>query len=124
MTDLTKLSFDSRLNYLKRSEFVGSTNLTLPGAGLYVSHSVTHALGYVPFFIVGAELQDGDIVWSNDYVHELTQSSSAALDPPVTFNYWCTSSTLTIELKNGEGSGEQSGDRTVYWAIYLDYGGV
>lgn len=121
--DLTKLSFYSAVNYLKRdSSLVGSTALTLPASGLSVSHTVTHNLGYVPFFIAGAELQDTSIIWSNNYVHEYTESISASPNFPVTFGYWCSATELTIEITNGGGTGVQTGSRDVWWIIYLDYG--
>jgi len=123
MPDLSKLSFFSAENYMKKDVAnSGSTTLTLGAAGAVTSHTVNHNLGYVPFFIVGAQLQTTRILWSNDYVHAYTQSVSASPDYPVALEFWCTTTQLTIRLRNGAGTGEQSGSREVYWNIYKDYG--
>lgn len=124
MVDLSKIAFDSRLNYMKRSEFTGSIGLTLGSAGATTTHTVTHNLGYVPFFVVGANLNDTSTIWSNNRVHELTQTSLTGNDVPVQLQYWITTTTLTIGIVNGDGSLAQVGTRTVFWAIYLDYGNV
>jgi hypothetical protein len=119
--DLTKIAFDSRLNYLKKdSSISGTTSITLGGSGATTTHTVTHNLGYIPFFTVGAELVGTGTIWSNNYVHTFTQSSTFG-DTPVQLDYWCTSTTLTIEIRNGTGSGQQSGSRQIYWNIYIDY---
>lgn len=120
-TDETKLNFDSRLNYMKRSEFTGSTSVTLGAAGATTTHTVTHSLGYIPFFIVGANLNDTSTIWSNNRVHEYTQSSNSGGARPVQLFAWINDTDLTIEVINGTGGLEQSGGRTVYWSIYLDY---
>jgi hypothetical protein len=120
--DITKIAFDSRLNYLKKgSDTSGTTSITLGGSGATTTHTVTHNLGYIPFFIVGAELPSTGTIWSNNYVHEFTQSSGTPPNTPVQLDFWCTSTTLTIEIRNGTGTGQQSGSRQIYWNIYLDY---
>lgn len=120
--DLTKLAFYSEENYLKRSDFVGSQDLTLGGAGAVTTHTVTHNLGYIPFFIVGANINSDTAIWSNNRVWEYTLSSNSATgNDPVQLQYWCTTTTLTIRIVNGLGTGTQAGTRTVCWAIYLDY---
>lgn len=122
MVDITKLGFDSAFNYMKRSTFTGSADLTLAAATDPVTQTVTHNLGYVPFFIVGCEMVDTSTVWSGNYVYEFTLSSAAPTNIPVQLDYWCTDTTLTINLINGQGTGDQQGEiRTVYWIIYLDY---
>lgn len=120
MVDLTKLAFYSLMNYMKRSEFVGSASLTLGGAGAVSTHTVNHNLGYVPFFIVGANLNNTTTIWSGTRVHYATQSSAFA-DQDIELEYWCTTTDLTIRIRNGDGSFAQAGSRTVYWVIYLDY---
>ena len=122
MSDLTKIAFDSRLNYLKRSEFVGSETVTLGAAGTTSTVTVTHNLGYVPFVTVGAHLKDTSTIWSNDYVWEETQSSLSGGDLEISYDYWVTTTTLTVQVRNGDGAFSQSGNRTVYWSIYKDYG--
>lgn len=120
-TRSSTIAFDSRLNYMKRSEFCGSEPLILPSSGLTVTKTVSHNLGYIPFLQVGANLDDDSIIWSNNQVYEYTQTSLTGVDPPVQLSYWFTDTDLTINLINGTGGLAQSGSRTVYWVIYLDY---
>lgn len=120
-----KIGFDSRLNYMKRGlesdGLVGSIPLTLPADDETVSYSVNHNLGYIPFFIVGANTQNTSTIWSNNPVWPYTSSVSVGSDRPVQMWHRCNTNRLEINLVNGNGSGEESGDRTVWWAIYLDY---
>lgn len=119
---MSELNFDSRLNYLKRSGFVGSADLILPaGDGDIVSHTVTHNLGYVPFFVAGANINNTSTVWSNNRVWEGTESTQGLADYPVQFGYWCSTTQMRLYLRQGGGTLAQSGTRTVYWVIYLDY---
>jgi hypothetical protein len=120
--DLTKIAFDSRLNYLKKDTAIsGSTTIALSGGGGGATFdTINHNLGYIPFVIVGGELQDTTTLWSNDYVHVYTQAG-ATPNYPVTFTYWWDTTTLTIILINGAGTGQQSGNRTFYYNIYRDY---
>lgn len=123
MTDLSKLAFDSRLNYLKRSEFVGEESVTLGGAGSSTSFvEITHNLGYVPFFVAGATLQNDSIIWSNEYVHPRTRSSLTGGAQPVNYEYWADENKMVVIIINGLSGGEQSGNRRIFWSIYLDYG--
>jgi hypothetical protein len=118
--DLSKIAFDSRLNYLKRG-FTGSQTVTLGGAGATSTVNVAHNLGYVPFFVVGANLTNTTTIWSNDRVEQYTQTSLSGVDLDIRLRFWSTTNTLTIQIRNGDGALAQSGNRTVYWAIYLDY---
>lgn len=119
--DVSKLQFFSQLNYMKRSKFVNSSNVTLPSAGNSVSVDINHLLNYIPFFIAGVEVDNDGIVWSNNKVHAFTESSQASSDTPVYFEYWSTANVMTIDIINGIGSGAQSGLRRVYWGVYVDY---
>lgn len=120
--DLTKLGFYSALNYLKRSSFVGSEALTLASAGNSVQKVVNHALGYIPFFQVGADLTNDGTIWSNDVVNQYTETSLSGVDPPYpTLTYWCDAQNLTIDINNST-SPASSGTRLVYWSVYVDYG--
>lgn len=120
MRDLTKLAFDSALNYLKRSETFGKTTGTYGGAGSSVLVDQVHAQGFVPFFIAGVELFNDGVIWSNQYVDEGTLSISA-LDLPPNFSYWCTNNILTVNLQNGTGVYTQAGTVDIYYGTYLDY---
>lgn len=114
--DLSKLAFDSRLNYLKRSDFSGEGEVTQDpfNEALF---DVAHNLGYVPFFIAGCDINDDGIIWSNEYVHARTQSSSAGAAPK-NYYYWCDDTELTILVRNNEGN---IITRKVYYVVYLDY---
>lgn len=122
MTDLDRLSHFYDLNVMKRANLPGSGIITYGGAGTDRSILVDHNLGYNPFFIAGADIFRNGIIWSNNYVNEYTESS---LSGPVNMfpqlNYWCNSSQLTINLRNGDGTNTQSGSADVYYAVYLDY---
>ena len=121
LVDLSKLGFYSGLNYLKRSSFVGSEDLTLASSGNSVQKVINHNLGYIPFFQVGADLTNDGTIWSNDVVNQYTETSISGYFPPYpTLTYWCDATNLTIDIYNGT-SPASSGTRTVYWAIYLDY---
>jgi len=122
MVDLSKVNFLSSLNYLKReSSLVGNSTLTLGGAGTTVTYDVTHNLGYVPFYTIGAEVSQDGILWSNEVVDQYTQTTLTGIsnDYP-TLMSWCTTTTLTIALYNNT-SPVQSGAIPIYWSIYLDY---
>lgn len=120
----TKLHFDSRKNYLKKDESLsGSTTLTLPAEFADpVTHTFDHDLGYIPFFQVGANIFNTSVIWSNNRVHERTASSSGGGDHPPTLGYYVTTNQIVMSLDSGTGSKNQSGNRDVYWNIYLDYG--
>jgi hypothetical protein len=120
--DLTKLSFISTLNYLKRdSALVGSDTITLGSSGSVSTKVVTHNLGYIPFFQVGADIVNDGMIWSNDIVNLYTQTSLSGTSTVYpTLMYWVTTTDLTIAFYNNT-SPLQTGTRTVYWAIYLDY---
>jgi hypothetical protein len=116
-----KIAFDSRFNYMKRGleskGLVGSIPLTLPSAGDTVTHTIEHNLGYIPFFIVGGNTEDTSIIWSNNPVWSNTSSISFSSSGPVQLWHRCNTSRLEINLVNGA----ETGSRTVWWAIYLDY---
>lgn len=119
------LSFLDSINYLKRDpNLSGSGAVTLGGAGTTASRTITHSLGYIPFVTVGADIKADGTVWANDIVNQYTQTSLSGTNPPFpTLNYYVTTTTLVISLINNT-SPASSGSRTVYWAIYLDYGAV
>jgi hypothetical protein len=125
MADLSKLDFITSENYLKRSEFCGSTDLTLGAYGSAVTHTVDHNLGYVPLFDVYAELDTaGEIVAGGEKVNSLTEQaflSGLGADPPYPqMRSWATTTQLVIRLENFT-SPTASGTRKVYWLIYQDY---
>lgn len=121
MTDLTKLSFLSSLNYMKRDQSSGTGSVTLPALGSSVTKTVSHGLGYIPFYEVYTEIDNAGIIWNNTKIDKFTGSSATGTrDNPLVFN-WTTTSTLSIQLLNTPGA---TGNRTLYWLIYLDYGNI
>lgn len=113
--------FDSRFNYLKRG-FTGNQTITLPASAGLETFEFDHNLGYVPFFSVGAQLGDADIIWSGNYVFAGSNpTGSGGAETPPQLRYWCDENTLTIAVANGFNGGDETGERNLYWAIYLDY---
>ena len=121
-TDLSKLSFLSTLNYLKRdSDLVGTAVLTLGAFGATTSTTINHNLGYIPFVSVAADVNGDGFIWSNEVVNLYTQTSLSGASPLYPrLNHWVTPTQLVISLIN-QTSPVQTGTRPVYWAIYLDY---
>lgn len=125
MADLSKLSFITSENYLKRSEFCGQTTLTLGGYGTVNTTTINHNLGYVPLFDVYCEFDtDAAIVAGGEKVNSLTgqaELSGLASDPPYPYlRAWATTTQLVIRLENYT-SPTATGTRELYWLIYLDY---
>lgn len=125
MADLNKLSFISSENYMKRSEFCGSATLTLPSYGNTVSQTITHNLGFIPFYTVCAQIDTTDAIWTDGKVSALTDQaylSGLGADPTYPqLDSWITTTQLVIQFTNLTDP-VATGDRTVYWLIYKDYG--
>lgn len=122
--DLTKLSFLSSLNYMKRDSSVGSAAMTIGGAGVTVTKTIAHNLGYIPFYEIYTEIDNAGIVWNNTKIYSVTDTSSGASQPPdADVTSWIDTANLTINLVNNS-SPNATGSRTVYWLIYRDYGNV
>lgn len=119
-TDLTKIAFDSRLNYLKKFNSVSEQSFTF--GATYVEEDIDHGLTYIPFWAVGVDLFNNGVIWSNEYVWEYAESSAAGSNAPPNFVTWMTTDTLTVEVYAGSGTNQQSGDSTIYYGVYLDYG--
>lgn len=127
--DTAKVFFDSRFNYMKRDISTGTTNvappttLTYAGLGLYTTtYTITHNLGFVPFFVVYYEpFGDGVI-----YVSKGTRIGARYYNPRNLATYgpiciaWATTTTLVIEL--GSDLNTFPNPFPVYWVIYKDYG--
>lgn len=118
--DLSKLAFESRQNYLKRSEFVSETSIALGSGGANADVTITHGLGYVPFFIVGVDIDNDGVIWSNDKVNENTETSRFFFSSEPTVSSWATTTGLTINILNSTVPA-QTGSRKVYYGVYLDY---
>lgn len=122
MVDLSKLQYYSELNYMKRSDTFGQDTLAYstyyPGANLTESHG----LGYVPFFLAGVDLFGDGVIWSNQYVHPFTQTSNSGFaNEPPQFYVWANETNIIINMRDGLGTGDQSGSRNIYYGVYLDY---
>lgn len=117
--DLKKLNVYSGVNYMKRSEFSDVATVTLPPTNY--TFTVTHNLGYIPFYEVYAELDSGTI-WTNGKVSENsyagTLSGSGASPTYVDITSWITTTTLTVRLTNFVGG---TLSIPVYYTIYKDY---
>lgn len=122
MPDLTKLAFFSGVNYLKRSAVSGSTALTLPSHGSTVTYTVTHSLGYIPFFQVFADQGGDGTIWGASKLDPYTDTSLTGTDLVFpTLVSWVTTTTLVISLINNT-TPTATGTRNIYWLIYQDYG--
>lgn len=119
--NLSRLNFYSGANYMKRSGFVGSTPLTLPGYGLSVSIPINHNLGYIPDIEVSSEIDNTSTIWAPNKLDIWTESSLSSDTTDPTLTWWTTTTTLTIRIDNFT-SPTATGTRIVYWIIYLDYG--
>ena len=115
--DLSKLNFHTGINYLKRSEFCGTANINTAVSGTL---TIDHNLGYIPFYQVGAELDEAGTIWVGGKVSTYTdQGLLSGLGIPPThieIDSWITTTQLTIRLSN-----TASQVVPVYWFIYLDY---
>lgn len=119
MTDLKKLNIYSGVNYMKRSEFSDVAVVNVPAT--FYSFSVTHNLGYIPFYEVYAELDSGTI-WTNGKVSDVSYTGilhgSAGTQPFIDIATWSTTNTLTVYLYNFPAVATTV---PVYYTIYKDY---
>lgn len=123
--DLSKASFYSQSNIMKRMNSVGrETQFTYVASALGVTTAnITHGLGYEPFYIVGVELFNDGILWSTNYLDEYSSvvytGGSGAEKASFTTN--TTSTTLTITITNGNTGFIQTGTRIIRYGVYHDY---
>lgn len=121
MSDIRKLYATSDNNYLKRIPYlVGTSAVSLGGFGTVGTIAVGHNLDYIPFFQIGCDIDNDGILWSNNKVDSLTESSLGSNPPNVDLVYWITPATLTISIENNT-SPASTGTRRVWWVIYKDY---
>jgi len=119
--DKTKLIFHSGTNYMKRSTFCGSATITLPAYGSTVSYTVTHNLGYIPFFQIFSDIDNTDSIWTPYKLDQYTDTGLSGVDPAVPrLDSWVTTTTLVISITNNT-SPTATGTRAIYWLIYKDY---
>lgn len=124
VVDLSKLNFYSNVNYMKRDSNSGTTTLTLPAYGNTVTHTVTHNLGYVPFFQVMSDQDASGNIWSAEKINLYTETSLTGVDPPTpALTSWATTTTLVINFTNLTDP-VATGTRDIWWLIYVDYGNV
>lgn len=125
MADLSRLNFDTNVNYMKRSSLSGQIIIILGSVGSTTTYTIAHNLGYIPIIHVSYDASNNGIIWSGDkanlYNNSSLSGSSSPADPTLT--YWVDTTTLTINLIN-DTSPTASGSRTIYWIIYLDYGNI
>jgi len=124
MADLSKINFTATENYMKRSSISGSTTITLGAFGSNASATITHNLGYPPFFEVFCDIANDATLWASTKINQYTDSSLSGVYPPdPELECWVTDTVLTINLRN-DTSPTATGTRFVRYTLYLDYGGV
>ena len=125
MLDITKIAFYSDANYMKRiSAFTSSATVTLGAHGAVNTQTVSHVLGYIPYFEVFAEVDGDGVIWAGEKIDQYTESSLGGVEPasPI-LDYWSSTTALTIRLDNTT-TPTATGTRTLYWVVYIDYGNV
>lgn len=111
--DYDKLNFYTGANYMKRSNKSGQGTISSSTV------DVDHNLGYVPQFLMFADLDNNGIIWyGGERVFEGTESTAFFPSPPPEVDSWITTSTLTLYPSNIGSS------RPIHWLIYLDYSGA
>lgn len=122
MVDLSKLNFFSGVNYMKRSDRSGQSTRSLAGAGEVVV--VDHDLDYIPHYDAYMDvLGDGTIWYGGTIVDEYTETSLSGYDwPTLDLRTYVSTTQLTLRIEDITVSPGITGDRELYWLIYLDYG--
>lgn len=122
-----QINFWSEKNYMKRFT-AGTTSIAAPvtsayNGSLYITqYTVTHDLGYVPFFSVQYEGFQNGIIWEPLG----TRLAGEAINPTNTSDTgpycvaWADTTTMTIEI--GYFANTLTGTYPIYWVIYYDYG--
>lgn len=120
-TDLTKLAFDSRLNYLKRDNTISGSEVVSLTAGTDETITVNHDLGYIPFYTVAATIEDDSIIWSTN-ISVRNYAGTVLLSDPTIRSYATTTQLVITYLNNLVTTANRiTGNRTVYYIIYSDY---
>lgn len=119
--DLTKIAFDSRLNYLKRDGTISGSQVVALTAGTDETITINHNLGYIPFYTVAATISDDSIIWSNN-ISVRNYAGTVLLSDPTIRSYATTTQLVITYINNLVTNTKQiTGNRTVYYNIYLDY---
>lgn len=118
MPDLTKLQFYSGNNYLKRSEFFGQMNAVSTGFSPNQT-SITHGLGYVPQFIVGADYQNNGIWWANEFCNDV-RGPGGSTNGVIMISPSIDSQRFYINANASYDGSISSATRAVKYGIYLD----
>lgn len=117
--DLSKLSFLSTNNYLKRSPFCGTAPVTAAPFAV-ADVLIVHNINYVPFYEVFAEVDNDGIIWNGGKVHEGTLSVSAGPKDSPGIVHRVNTTELRAGVLNDTTDG-LSKTCQMYWLIYLDY---
>lgn len=113
-------SYSSTANYLKKSPTL-SGKATVAVSGATASYTVTHNLGYVPFWEVATDVTNNGTLWMDEDIDIYTETSLTGVNK--TFPYidsWSDTTTLTIYITNSTATTNWT--IPISWAIYLDYG--
>lgn len=119
--DITKLSFLSSLNYMKRNTTeVGSASITMPAFASSSTYVITHGLGYIPNYQLSCDLAGDGTIWNTTKVEQYTDTGIGGLfTTNAVIKSWATTTTLTIAITNTTAGAIAA--RTFYWVIYKDY---
>lgn len=118
MPDLTKLQFYSGNNYLKRSQFWGQTNATIPSGESAATVTINHNLGIIPQYVVAIDYQNNGIWWATEFVGSIREGGRNDDTPTITVMV-DTSNLYIIGDKNYSGT-IISTTRPIKYGIYLD----
>lgn len=121
--NLSNLNFSSEVNYMKQDPSSGSITIQLGVLSPDVTTiSISHNLGYIPFYQVLSELDQTNTIWIPDVITSTTNSSAFFTPTYPLIDHWIDTINLTIQLDNS--SSANTGNIIVYWLIYKDYGSV
>ena len=115
--DYRKIGFDSRFNYLKRNKY-GSKSVNMTNTNTWYYISIPINIDYDAMVHVGANLTSTTAMWANNYVYPEMNGYSPSVPPQLEY-YW-TKNSIEIAIY----SGNNTGTRTVWYAVYYDYGSV
>ena len=119
--NLSLLNFSSNENYMKRDASSGESILTLSSGT--VTTNIAHNLNFIPQYDVYADLNNDGTIWAGEQIGIYTDTSLFANPNELGLSSSITTTTLTITLQS-YSSPLASGNRTVYYIIYKDYGNV
>lgn len=128
MSPPTNINFWTQKNYMKRDSSTGTVNMAAPVTSAYggtifrTQQTVTHDLGYIPFFVVYYEPFLDNVVWpamGSRLVGDATNPRSTSHFGPYLLAW---ADTIFLHLEIGYFTNTLTGTYPVYYNIYRDYG--